>query len=105
MYQCPKCNCEYGYDDGVAYNCPECGHIWTDLCIENAKVKDSVGNELKDGDDVTLIMDLKMGNTTLKRGMKGKRIKLIEEVDGHDLEARIDGVGNVYLKSEVVKKL
>ncbi|MDO5717686.1 MAG: zinc ribbon domain-containing protein YjdM [Tissierellia bacterium] len=105
MYDCPKCNCEYGYDDGMAYNCPECGHIWTDLCLEKEKIKDSVGNELKDGDDVSLIMDLKMGSKTLKRGMKAQKIRLIDEVDGHDLEARIDGVGRVYLKSEVVKKL
>ncbi|MDO5755295.1 MAG: zinc ribbon domain-containing protein YjdM [Tissierellia bacterium] len=109
MYECPKCNSEYGYDDGVAYNCPECGHIWTDLCIEKEKekqiVRDSVGNELQDGDDVSIIKDLKMGSTTLKRGMKAQKIQLIEEIDGHDLEARISGVGRVYLKSEFVKKL
>ncbi|MDO5717228.1 MAG: zinc ribbon domain-containing protein YjdM [Tissierellia bacterium] len=104
MFTCPKCQCEYGYDDGMAYHCPECGHMWTDLSLEEAKVRDSVGNELQDGDDVVLIMDLKMGSTTLKRGMKAKQIRLIEEVDGHDLEARMDGVGRVYLKSEVVKK-
>ncbi|MDO5707259.1 MAG: zinc ribbon domain-containing protein YjdM [Andreesenia angusta] len=104
MLKCPRCNCEYGYDDGVSYNCPECGHMWTDLCLEEAKVKDAFGNELNDGDDITLIKDLKMGSTNLKRGTKGRKIQLIEEIDGHDIEVRIDGVGKVYLKSEFVKK-
>ncbi|MDO5715962.1 MAG: zinc ribbon domain-containing protein YjdM [Tissierellia bacterium] len=106
MYQCPKCNSEYGYDDGMAYNCPECGHMWTDLCLEKEKVRDSVGNELHNGDDITLIKDLKVGSSTLKRGLRVRKIIVLdEEVDGHDIEAKVDGVGGVYLKSEFVKKI
>ncbi|MGO1580302.1 MAG: zinc ribbon domain-containing protein YjdM [Peptoniphilaceae bacterium] len=106
MYTCPNCGSEYGYDDGTCYNCPECGHIWTDLSIENAKVRDAVGNELKNGDDVITIRDLKLGNETIKRGTKAKGIRILdEEYDGHDIDGKVDKYGSIYLKSSVVKKL
>ncbi|WP_025728107.1 zinc ribbon domain-containing protein YjdM [Atopobacter phocae] len=106
MIQCPKCQSEYGYSDGMAYNCPECGHMWTDHSLEEEKVLDAVGNELKEGDDVTIIRDLKMGKDTLKRGTRAKNIRILDEPkNGHDLEGRVDGVGALYLKSEVVKKM
>ena len=106
MYTCPSCESEYGYDDGMAYNCPECGHIWTDLSIENAKVKDAVGNELQNGDDVTIIVDLKLGKDTIKRGTKAKAIRILdEEYNGHDIDGKVDKFGSIYLKSSVVKKL
>ena len=25
---CPKCNSEYTYEDGVLFVCPECAHEW-----------------------------------------------------------------------------
>lgn len=105
MINCPKCNGEYGYEDGNGYSCPECGHFWTDLCLEEEKIMDAVGNELQDGDDVTLVQDVKLGKQVLKRGTKAKSIRIIDPVDGHDLEGKIDGVGNLYLKSSIVKKL
>lgn len=106
MLTCPSCGSEYGYDDGTCYNCPECGHIWTDLSIENAKVKDAVGNELKDGDDVTIMMDLKLGKDTLKRGTKVRGIRILDEpYNGHDIDGKVDVHGSIYLKSSKVKKL
>ena len=106
MLTCPKCGSEYGYDDGTAYNCPECGHIWTDLSIENAKVKDSVGNELQNGDDVVVTVDIKLGKDILKRGTKAKGIRILdEEYNGHDIDGKVDKFGTIYLKSSVVKKL
>ena len=67
-------------------------------------VRDSVGNELKDGDTVTVIKDLKVkgSSSTVKVGTKVKNIRL---VDGdHDIDCRIEGIGAMGLKSEFVKK-
>jgi len=68
-------------------------------------VRDSVGNELKDGDTVTVIKDLKVkgSSSTVKVGTKVKNIRL---VDGdHDIDCRIEGIGAMGLKSEFVKRV
>lgn len=108
---CPKCNGEYTYEDGHLFICPECFHEWTELEIKKEKekkiIRDSVGNELKDGDDVIIIKDLKVKGESkpLKQGTKVKSIVLQEEVDGHDIGCKIPGFGAMNLKSEVVKKI
>jgi protein PhnA len=69
-----------------------------------AAVRDAHGNALKDGDTVTVIKDLKVkgSSSVLKVGTKVKGIRL---VDGdHNIDCRIDGVGEMKLKSEFVKK-
>ncbi|MNW21745.1 hypothetical protein D3C71_2228290 [compost metagenome] len=63
-----------------------------------------MGNVLQDGDSVTVIKDLKLKGSSLvvKVGTKVRNIKL---VDGdHDIDCRIDGIGNMQLKSAYVKK-
>lgn len=104
---CPKCSSEFAYLDGTMYVCPECGHEWNenDIKSENETniVKDANGNILADGDDITLIKDLKLkgSSTTLKAGSKAKSIRL---VDGdHEIDAKIDGM-KVMLKACFVKK-
>ena len=67
-------------------------------------VRDSNGNELKDGDTVVVIKDLKVkgSSSSVKVGTKVKNIRL---VDGdHDIDCKIDGFGAMQLKSEFVKK-
>jgi protein PhnA len=66
-------------------------------------VKDSNGNELNDGDSVTLIKDLKVRGTssTLKRGTMAKNIRLTD--DEGEIECRIDKV-QIVLKTEFLKK-
>lgn len=104
---CPKCGSEYTYADGAQLVCPECAHEWSpgEASAESeASIRDSVGNELSDGDSVTLIKDLKVKgtSTTLKVGTKVRNIRL---VDGdHDIDCKVDGVGAMKLKSEFVKK-
>lgn len=106
---CPMCSSEYTYEDGGNYVCPECAHEWPtagEVAAEDeAKVvKDAVGNVLQDGDTVTVIKDLKVKGSSLvvKVGTKVRNIRL---VDGdHDIDCRIDGVGQMGLKSEFVKK-
>ena len=107
---CPKCASEYTYNDGSLYICPECAHEWqADTDSENPGdvkiIKYANGNELQDGDTVTVIKDLKVKGTSLvvKVGTKVKGIRL---VDGdHDIDCKIDGIGPMKLKSEFVKKV
>ena len=71
---------------------------------EELVVKDSNGNPLADGDAVTVIKDLKVkgASSVVKVGTKVRNIRL---VDGdHDIDCRIDGIGQMGLKSEFVKK-
>ena len=105
---CPQCGSEYTYEDGTMYVCPECGHEWSQADQEAAEkgkvVLDSNGNELQDGDTVTVIKDLKVkgSSTVVKVGTKVKNIRLVE--GDHDIDCRIDGIGAMQLKSEFVKK-
>ncbi|MCA8890468.1 MAG: alkylphosphonate utilization protein [Hyphomonas sp.] len=104
---CPKCQSEFTYEDGALLICPECGHEWSaDAAADPDEkvVKDSNGNVLADGDTVTVIKDLKIKGSSqvVKRGTRVKNIRL---VDGdHDIDCRIDGIGQMGLKSEFVKK-
>jgi len=105
---CPTCKSEYTYEDGDNYVCPECAHDWPITASENAiadkVVRDAFGNELKAGDSITVIKDLKIkGSSAVVK--VGSKIKIIRLVDGdHDIDCRIDGVGAMQLKSEFVKK-
>src|SRR5690606_108059 len=104
---CPQCASAYTYEDGVQYVCPECGHEWTSQpeAVDTPKVvRDAVGNVLQDGDTVTVIKDLKLKGSSLvvKVGTKVRNIRL---VDGdHDIDCKVDGIGQMGLKSEFVKK-
>ncbi|GAA1435319.1 hypothetical protein GCM10009601_61160 [Streptomyces thermospinosisporus] len=42
--------------------------------------------------------------TGIKAGTKVRGIRLVDGVDGHDIDCRIDGFGAMQLKSSVVKK-
>jgi protein PhnA len=106
--KCPTCSSEYTYEDGENYVCPECAHEWpmtaTEAVVEELVVRDAFGNELKAGDSITVIKDLKIkgSSAVVKVGVK---IKIIRIVDGdHDIDCKIDGIGAMQLKSEFVKK-
>lgn len=107
--KCPKCGSEFTYEDGNMYVCPECAHEWSqEAAVESAElarvVRDAHGNVLADGDTVTVIKDLKVrgSSSVVKVGTKVKNIRL---VDGdHNIDCRIDGIGEMQLKSEFVKK-
>lgn len=105
---CPKCSSAFTYEDGAQYVCPECGHEWSSsavAAVEERRVwKDAFGNELKDGDAVTVIKDLKVkgASSVVKVGTKVKNIRLIE--GDHDIDCKIDGLGPMQLKTEFVKK-
>jgi protein PhnA len=68
------------------------------------EVRDSVGNLLADGDQVTLIKDLtvKGAGQTLKRGTLIKSIRLTG--DAQEIDCRYDGIKGLVLRAEFVKK-
>lgn len=110
---CPNCDSDLTYEDGALLVCPMCAHEWTaaesdgTAAAEDNVIRDAVGNELQDGDAVTVIKDLKVkgSSTPLKVGTKVKSIRLLHDApDDHDIDCKIDGFGQMKLKSSVVKK-
>ena len=71
---------------------------------ETVEVRDSVGNLLADGDQVTLIKDLtvKGAGQTLKRGTLIKSIRLTG--DAQEIDCRYDGIKGLVLRAEFVRK-
>lgn len=107
---CPQCDSQFTYEDRDLLVCPECAHEWPKTSgesdvVEPAKVKDANGNDLHEGDNATLIKDLKVKGSSgvLKVGTK---IRISRIVDGdHNIDCRVDKVGEMMLKSEFVKKV
>ncbi|WP_066798287.1 alkylphosphonate utilization protein [Sphingomonas soli] len=68
------------------------------------EVRDSVGNLLADGDQVTLIKDLtvKGAGQTLKRGTLIKSIRLTG--DAQEIDCKHDGIKGLVLRAEFVRK-
>jgi len=67
--------------------------------------RDANGAELSDGDNVTLIKDLKVkgaGGVTLKRGTLIKGIRLTGDPD--EIDCRHEKVKGLVLRTEFVKK-
>jgi protein PhnA len=107
---CPECSSAYTYELGALFVCPECAHEWEPASADEAResvIKDAVGNILADGDTVVVTKNLKVkGNPTpIKVGTKVRNIRLIDGVDGHDIDCKVDGFGSMQLKSSVVKKV
>ncbi len=107
---CPKCKSEYVYENGGLLVCPECGHEWTAGEEANGDdispvIRDSNGVELKDGDTVMVIKDLKIkgSSSVVKSGTKVKNIRLVG--GDHDIDCKIPGMGAMGLKSEFVRKV
>ena len=106
---CPECKSAYSYEMGSLLVCPECAHEWNpnDSSEDSTPViKDASGNVLTDGDDVTIIKDMKVkgSSNTLKVGTKVRGIRLVAGPGDHDIEAKVDGFGPMNLKSSIVKK-
>ena len=73
--------------------------------MTDTPTRDSNGAILTDGDNVTLIKDLKVkgsGGVTLKRGTLVKNIRLTGDED--EIEANVDKVRGLVLRTEFVKK-
>ena len=106
---CPRCNCEFTYEDGSLCICPECAHEWNAHAPAPEEsggrtYRDSAGNLLQDGDTVIVVKDLKLkgSSAVVKIGTRVKNIRLVDR--DHDIDCKIDGIGAMSLKSEFVKK-
>ena len=75
-----------------------------DASADTVEVRDSVGNLLADGDQVTLIKDLtvKGAGQTLKRGTLIKSIRLTG--DPQEIDCRYEGIKGLVLRAEFVRK-
>jgi protein PhnA len=111
MPNCVKCGSTFTYHDGTTYVCPDCFHEWTEEAVvpgENHEVvvKDAYGNILRDGDSVSIIQDIKVkgSSSVIKVGVKVKGIRIVDAVNGHNIDAKVPGFGSMMLKSEIVKK-
>ena len=103
---CPKCGSEYTYEQDNLMVCSQCFNEWDpEELVNEDKVLDSNGNELKDGDSVVVIKDLpvKGAPKPIKAGTKVKNIRLRPDSD-HNIDCKIDGFGAMSLKLEFVKK-
>lgn len=111
---CPKCHSVNIYQDRSLWVCPECSHEWTaeegvQVTAPEAEptgIRDANGQLLKDGDSVVVVKDLKIKGSSgvVKGGTKVRNIRLADAGDGHDIVCKIDGLGQINLKSEFVRK-
>ncbi|MES2961191.1 MAG: zinc ribbon domain-containing protein YjdM [Pseudomonadota bacterium] len=108
--KCVQCACEYVYEDGNMYVCPECSFEWSKFGVAEKEeqddvIKDANGTVLADGDTITVIKDLKVKGSSLvvKVGTKVKNIRLVG--GDHDIDCKIPGIGEMKLKSEFVRKV
>jgi protein PhnA len=95
---------------GTLLVCPECAHEWVpgeeSESGSSDIVRDAVGNILQDGDTVTIVKDMKVkgSSKTLKVGTRVMNIRITPGPGGHDVEAKVEGFGPLYLKSSIMKK-
>lgn len=107
---CPECQSQFTYEDRDLLVCPECAHEWArssldDQAEERIAVKDANNNDLYEGDSATLIKDLKVkgSSSVIKVGTK---VRISRIVDGdHNIDCRVDKIGEMMLKSEFVKRI
>ncbi|GIC78694.1 zinc ribbon domain-containing protein YjdM [Moritella sp. F3] len=104
---CPKCKSEFVYQDQNQLICPECANEWnpSELLEDIFIVKDANGTQLQEGDKLTLAKDLKVKGSSLilKVGTKAVIKRIIEGKD-HQLDCKVDGVGEMMVTAKFVKK-
>ena len=105
---CPKCQCEYVYQDQQLLICPECAYEWNPNNINDEAailVKDANGTLLSDGDKVTVAKDLKIKGSSqvIKIGTKADIRRVLDKKD-HELDCKVDGIGEMMVTAKFVKK-
>ena len=104
---CPNCDSAYTYEDRDLFVCPECAHEWkaSDTEEQAIVVKDANGALLADGDKVTVIKDLKIKGSSqvIKIGTKALVRRVLDKKD-HELDCKVDGVGEMMVTAKFVKK-
>jgi len=104
---CPICKSEFVYEDQTQLICPECAHEWnpSEVLEDTFIVKDANGTQLQEGDKLTLAKDLKVKGSSLilKVGTKAVIKRIIEGKD-HQLDCKVDGVGEMLVTAKFVKR-
>ncbi|MEZ7275823.1 zinc ribbon domain-containing protein YjdM [Pseudoalteromonas sp. 68 DY56-GL68] len=105
---CPQCNSEYVYPEQNNLICPECAHEWNPDTVNEddiINVKDANGTLLADGDKVTVAKDLKIKGSSqvIKIGTKALIRRVLDKKD-HELDCKLDGVGEMMVTAKFVKK-
>jgi len=105
---CPKCQSDYVYEDQTLLICPECAFEWDPTQNDDddaIKVKDANGTLLAEGDKVTVVKDLKIKGSSqvIKIGTKAV-IRWIKDTKDHELDCKVDGVGEMMVTAKFVKK-
>jgi protein PhnA len=95
---------DYVYDEDSGEWVPAAQLAETARLAAQVEVRDSVGNLLADGDQVTLIKDLEVkgAGQTLKRGTLIKSIRLTG--DAQEIDCRYEGIKGLVLRAEFVRK-
>lgn len=95
---------DYVYDEASGEWIPAAEAAAKAGAADLVEVRDSVGNLLRDGDQVTLIKDLtvKGAGQTLKRGTLIKSIRLTG--DSQEIDCKFDGIKGLVLRAEFVRK-
>lgn len=95
---------DYVYDEATGEWISAADAMQADSDLNSVEVRDSVGNVLADGDQVTLIKDLtvKGAGQTLKRGTLIKSIRLTG--DAQEIDCKFDGIKGLVLRAEFVRK-
>jgi protein PhnA len=95
---------DYVYDEETGEWVPAADLAARQAVAGQVEVRDSVGNILADGDQVTLIKDLDVKGTgqTLKRGTVIKAIRLTG--DAQEIDCKLDGIKGLVLRAEFVRK-
>ncbi|WP_438749026.1 alkylphosphonate utilization protein [Pararhizobium sp. O133] len=93
---------EYVYDEATGEWRP--ASEMASAAADAAIVRDAAGNQLADGDSVTLIKDLKVKGTgvTLKQGTVIKSIRLTDNMD--EIDCRHESIKGLVLRTEFVRK-
>ena len=95
---------DYVYDEDSGEWLPAAELAAKRATADQVEVRDSVGNLLADGDQVTLIKDLEVkgAGQTLKRGTLIKSIRLTG--DSQEIDCRFEGIKGLVLRAEFVRK-
>ncbi|WP_017445855.1 zinc ribbon domain-containing protein YjdM [Gayadomonas joobiniege] len=106
--ECPQCGSKYAYPDQNLLVCPECGHEWDPKQVEQddqMTARDFNGTLLVDGDKVTVAKDLKIKSSSqvIKIGTKATIRRVLDKKD-HELDCKVDGVGEMMITAKFVKK-
>ena len=91
---------EYVYDEESGEWLPASQLAERQTASSRVEVRNSVGNILADGDQVTLIKDLEVkgAGQTLKRGTLIKSIRLTD--DAQEIDCRYEGIKGLVLRAE-----